>query len=45
MLYRKMICAAMCGLLLLGGSVIQTQAQELPDPDGKPADMAKPVQV
>jgi len=35
--------AALCGLSLLATSSIQ--AADLPDPDGKPADMTKPVQV
>ena len=35
--------AALCGLSLLATSSLQ--AADLPDPDGKPADMSKPVQV
>ncbi len=35
--------AALCGLSLLATSTLH--AADLPDPDGKPADMSKPVQV
>jgi Carbohydrate esterase, sialic acid-specific acetylesterase len=35
--------AALCGLSLLATSFLH--AADLPDPDGKPADMSKPVQV
>ena len=35
--------AALCGLSLLATSSLR--AADLPDPDGKPADMSKPVQV
>jgi Carbohydrate esterase, sialic acid-specific acetylesterase len=35
--------AALCGLSLLATSTLH--AADLPDPDGKPADMTKPVQV
>lgn len=35
--------AALCGLSLIATSSLQ--AADLPDPDGKPADMTKPVQV
>ena len=39
----KHLLATMLGLLLAG--VTTTAFAELPDPDGKPADMTKPVQV
>ena len=43
---RKTINAAFALLLGLSFSLVQVHAQsELPDPDGKPADMSKPVQV
>jgi hypothetical protein len=35
--------AALCGLTLLATTSLR--AADLPDPDGKPADMSKPVQV
>ena len=39
----RKIKATLCALSLLGATAIQ--AADLPDPDGKPADMSKPVQV
>ena len=32
-------------ITVLVGLTLSVSAQELPDPDGKPADMSKPVQV
>lgn len=40
---KHRIPAAACGLSLLATSMLH--AADLPDPDGKPADMSKPVQV
>lgn len=40
---RNHSLAALCGLSLL--AIPSLQAADLPDPDGKPADMSKPVQV
>ena len=45
MLHRTTILAATLGLLLLTAPALQVQANDLPDPDGKSADMSKPVQV
>ena len=42
---RKLLSKLMLGLLLSAGVAMPTLAQKLPDPDGKPADMTKPVQV
>jgi len=45
MLYRHTIFTATLGLLLLTAPVLQVKADTLPDPDGKPADMSRPVKV
>ncbi len=44
-MYRTTIFAATLGLLLVNAPVSQVKADTLPDPDGNPADMTKPVQV
>ncbi len=44
MLKRTKLFATLLGLSLMAAPAMHTQA-ELPDPDGKPADMTKPVQV
>jgi hypothetical protein len=41
--YFQKLPAALCGLTLLTASFLR--AADLPDPDDKPADMSKPVQV
>ena len=43
MKHTPKILAATCGLLLAAPATVR--AADLPDPDGKPADMSKPVQV
>jgi len=45
MLKPKTLFAVLLGLLLMTGVALPSAAQKLPDPDGKPADMDKPVQV
>ncbi|MFN3168193.1 MAG: sialate O-acetylesterase [Phycisphaeraceae bacterium] len=45
MLEPKRFFAVLLGLLLMMGVSLPVAAQKLPDPDGKPADMDKPVQV
>lgn len=42
MLRRFFLCALAAGLILGGGRI---RAADLPDPDGKPADISKPVKV
>ena len=42
---RNTFFAVLLGLLLMAGTAMPVLAQKLPDPDGKPADMSKPVQV
>ena len=40
-------CHRPCAIIALAMAVMASSAvaQELPDPDGKPADMSKPVQI
>jgi len=44
MLHAPKSLTALLGLLLLTARTLQAE-DTLPDPDGKPADMSKPVQV